>query len=338
MDPQAVARVLAIRSSLCKPAPVSLGFELTHRCNLDCRYCDRHRPLPDEMEHDDIFSTLAGMWRLGMRTVSLDGGEPLLHPDVAEVAEWLVNRRIDVRMNTNGLLVPHRLEVVRHLSKVKISVDGPRAINDAVRGKHAWNRAIEGAIAARDLGVKVELTCVVGRHNASAVTELVDLVARLGFGVVFQPARDSLFVGRHDRVSYALDNLEVRHAFDRIEYLKLRGAPVLNRWSSLRHFRRFPLDTPVPCAAGWINATLDPAGNLFPCGLHSRLNRSHNVVRLGVETAFDRLHRRGCQQCWCARVVEENFAWAGRFDRMLPPVPMRQHPPSMPGQVPCLTR
>ncbi|MBI5532997.1 MAG: radical SAM protein [Deltaproteobacteria bacterium] len=335
MDPKAALRVLAIRSSLSKPAPVSLGYELTHRCNLDCKYCDRHTPLPDEMEHDDIFSALAGMLRIGMRSLSLDGGEPLLHPDVAEIVEWLVNRRIEVRMNSNGLLVPTRLEVVRYLSKLKISVDGPRAVNDSVRGKHAWNRAIEGAIAARDLGVQVELTCVVGRHNASTVTSLVELVAQLGFGVIFQPARDSLFVGHHDRVSYALDNLEVRHAFDRIEYLKMRGAPVLNGWSSLRHFRRFPLDTPVPCAAGWINATMDPAGNLYACGLHSRLNRSNNVVRLGVETAFQRLHRRGCQQCWCARVVEENFAWGGRFDQMLPLVPMREHSDSFPPALPC---
>jgi len=31
------------------------------------------------------------------------------------------------------------------------------------------------------------------------------------------------------------------------------------------------------------------------------------------------LSRKGCRQCWCARLVEGNFAWGMRLDRMLPP-------------------
>jgi hypothetical protein len=93
---------------------------------------------------------------------------------------------------------------------------------------------------------------------------------------------------------------------------------VANRWSSLRHFRSFPDETRIPCAAGWINATLDPEGNLHHCGQVNRDGPKHNVIELGVMKAFERLERRGCSQCWCARVVEENWAWGGRLDRMLP--------------------
>lgn len=318
MDPQMIARVLAIRSSLAKPAPLAVGYELTHRCNLDCRYCDRHAPLPHELSRDQSFFALEGLRAMGMRSISLDGGEPLLHPHVAELVDWLVMHGIVVRMNSNGLLVTRRMDVVRRLSKLKISLDGPRAVNDQVRGKNAWNRAIEAAIAARDVGVPVEFTCVIGSHNADRASELIELVGKLGFGVIFQPARESLFVGGHARAGYALANHEIRNALCRIEYHKLHGAPVLNGWSSLRHFRTFPADTPLPCAAGWINATLDPEGNLFHCGLVPRVDRSCNVVRIGVKRAFERLSRQGCSQCWCARVVEENYAWGGRLEMMVP--------------------
>jgi len=330
MDPQMITRVLAIRTSLSKPAPLAVGYELTHRCNLDCRYCDRHAPLAHELGHDDIFAALEGLRRIGMRSISLDGGEPLLHPHVAEIVDWLVAHGIVVRMNSNGLLVTSRLDVVRRLAKLKISLDGPKAVNDSVRGRHAWNRAVEAAIAARDVGVPVEFTCVVGRHNASSASDLIELVGKLGFGVVFQPARESLFVGGHERAGYALANHEVRNALCRIEYHKLHGGPVLNGWSSLRHFRTFPADTALPCAAGWINATLDPEGNLFHCGLVPRHDRSNNIVRLGAEKAFRCLSRQGCSQCWCARVVEENYAWGGRLDQMIPPLrgieAPRRHP------------
>ena len=52
-----------------------------------------------------------------------------------------------------------------------------------------------------------------------------------------------------------------------------------------------------------------------------RRDRSNNVVRLGAEEAFRRLSRQPCAQCWCARVVEENYAWGGRFEQSLPMSP-----------------
>ena len=81
--------------------------------------------------------------------------------------------------------------------------------------------------------------------------------------------------------------------------------------------------------AGWINATMDPEGNLFHCGQVDRSDKSNNVVKLGAEQAFRRLRRVGCTQCWCARVVEENYAWGGRFDKSLPlaaPFPLADVP------------
>ena len=74
----------------------------------------------------------------------------------------------------------------------------------------------------------------------------------------------------------------------------------------------------MPCAAGWINATLDPEGVLYHCGQVSRADRSNNVVTLGAQAAFERLERTGCPQCWCARVVEENYLWGGYLGQFLP--------------------
>jgi len=224
------------------------------------------------------------------------------------------------RMNTNGILVRRRRDVVQKLSKVKISLDGPLAIHDAVRGERAFERAVDGAVVARDAGVPVEFTCVVGRHNAHAIDEIVDVVSALDFGVIFQPARDSLFLdGEAGPGSpFRLDTDAIRAAFARVAHHKRSGAKVLNGWASLRHFQGFPNDVPIPCAAGMINATLDPEGNLYHCGQVSRRDKTNNVVRLGAEEAFRRLTRGGCSQCWCARVVEENYAWGGRFDMALP--------------------
>lgn len=304
------------------PAPLSVGFEITHLCNLECSYCDRHTPLPNEMSLEQILVTLDGFYAMGMRHISLDGGEPLAHKHIERVVDWLVGRGdVRVYMNTNGILVPRKIDVVRKLSKVKISLDGPAAQHDGMRGARAHERAIKGALAAREAGVGVEFTCVVGKHNADHLDELLDHVQSLGFSIIFQPARNSLFLDtQRDGAWFVPEARQIQAAFDRIEQRKRQGAPVANHWSSLRHFRKYPGDAEIPCAAGWINVTLDPEGNLYHCGQVNRDDRSNNVLKLGVREAFRRLTREPCAQCWCARVVEENYAWGGRFDRMVPPL------------------
>jgi MoaA/NifB/PqqE/SkfB family radical SAM enzyme len=327
-----LARTLAARAGW-SAIPLSIGFELTHRCNLACHYCDRHTKGPREMTREQILVALAELVALGMRRISLDGGEPLTHPDVDEIVDFLVRREVEVFMNTNGILVPRRMRTVSRLAKVKISLDGPPSAHDAMRGAGSFEKAVRGAEAARSAGVATELTCVLGAHNADHVDELLDWVETRGFRIVFQPARNSLFLDSdRDGTDFVLEPERLKAALGRVEARKRRSLAVANRWSSLRHFRSFPDDAPIPCAAGWINATLDPEGNLRHCGQVSRSGPAHNVVALGVKKAFERLERRGCSQCWCARVVEENWAWGGRVDRMLPPLdepraarPRRRH-------------
>ena len=228
-------------------------------------------------------------------------------------------------MHTNGILVPKKIDVVRKLSRAKISLDGPRGPHDAMRGTGSFDRAIDGAKAAQDVGIPVEFTCIVGRHNADAIESLMEIAADLKIPVVFQPALNSLFLETaRDGSPWQLDVQSIRMAFARIEQFKRRGAVVGNAWSSLRHFRSFPEDTTPPCAAGWVMATMDPEGALFPCGQVNRGDRSNNVVRLGAARAFAGLSRKGCSQCWCARLVEGNYAWGMRVDRMLPPLIMPQ--------------
>jgi MoaA/NifB/PqqE/SkfB family radical SAM enzyme len=321
MQTSSIVRLAAARAGL-RPVPLSLGFELTHLCNLSCRYCDRHTPLPNEMRRADVLRVLAEFYSLGTRHVSLDGGEPLAHGDIDEIVRFLCALGVRVYMNTNGILIPKKLATVKLLTKVKISLDGPPERHDAMRGAGSFERAVRGAVAARDAGVGVELTCVVGIHNADHLDALVAWVEHLGFSIVFQPARNSLFLDNsRDGSSFQLDGDRLQATFARIEQLKEKSAAVGNRWSSLRHFRHFPDDTTLPCAAGWINATLDPEGYLFHCALVSRSEKRHNVLELGAREAFARLTRRGCGQCWCARVVEENYAWGGRFDTLAPARP-----------------
>ena len=305
---------------LAKPAPIAVGFELTHLCNLNCSYCDRHTRLPNEMTLEQILAALQGFQELGMREISLDGGEALAHPHIEEIVDWLAERKIVIRLNTNGILVRRKANLVRKMQKLKISLDGPPAIHDALRGKRSFEWALDAVAVANALSVPVELTCTLGQHNAHTVNEVIAIAESVRAKIIFQPVRPSLFQEHMGPAAYlALQPSEAAAVFAEIESHKRAGRAVLNHWASLRHFTKYPEDRSLPCAAGWINVTLDPEGCLFHCGQVSRADKSNNVVTLGVKAAFERLRRTGCSQCWCARVVEENYAWGGRFDRFVAP-------------------
>jgi MoaA/NifB/PqqE/SkfB family radical SAM enzyme len=319
--PSVIAKGFVARLGI-KPYPLSLTYELSWRCNLSCSYCDRHTPMKKELGREEIFKALSEMHALGMRITNLDGGEALLHRNIDEIVEWLTQKGVTVTMHSNGILIPNKIETVRKLSTVKISLDGPRENHDAMRGTGSFDKAITGAKAAKAVGVEVAFTCTLGTHNIKTIDTLIAMAEELDIPVIFQPAMNSLFLETdRDGSAWQLDAQTMRSAFAHVEQIKWRGSRAVgNAWSSLRHFRTFPQDTKPPCAAGWVMATMDPEGVLFPCGQLNRSDRSNNVARLGAAAAFRNLNRDGCSQCWCARLVEGNYEWGMRVDRMLPPL------------------
>ena len=299
-----------------RPVPLILEYELTHLCNLRCTYCDRHTPQPGELTTEQIFQVLEEFRALGTRNFSLDGGEPLAHPAFDAIVAWLGERGLRVHVNSNGSLVKRHLSALRRVKLLKISLDGPAKEHDAMRGEGAFERARRGVFAARAAGIPVELRCVIGSHNHRQIDALVDLIEswKLGVGIMFQPARASLFAGGEGGQPWLLQRQDTARAFERVEALKRAGRAIKNRWGSLQHFRSFPKDVELPCAAGWIKATMDPSGNLYHCGMVPRVKAPRrNVVQVGARAAFAALPREGCAQCWCARAVEGNQAWGGKL-------------------------
>jgi len=323
MSIQTAMQLMAARAQL-RRVPLILEYELTHLCNLRCSYCDRHTPQPGELTEAQIFQVLEEFHALGTRYVSLDGGEPLAHPAFDAIVAWLDERGMRIHVNSNGSLVRRHLDALRRVRLLKISLDGPPSAHDEMRGDGAFERARRGIFAAREAGIAVELRCVIGAHNHRQVDALLDLIEswKLGLGIMFQPARSSLFSGAEGSQPWLLQRSDVARALQRIEARKRAGSPVANRWGSLRHFRSFPRDTELPCAAGWIKATLDPSGNLYHCGMIARVpDPRRNVIQVGARAAFAALVPEGCGQCWCARAVEGNQAWGGKLISLLRPPP-----------------
>ncbi len=196
---------------LKRPTPLQIVFEVTHLCNLVCEYCDRHTPLPNELKLPEVVEVIRDFVELGMVGMTLDGGDPLVRRDIGDIIDELARLDVRIVINTNGVLIPAKLGSVEKAALVNVSLDGPEAYHDSMRGSGSFEKAVRGIRAARNAGVTVQLRCTVHKANIRSVPELLQLAETLDSPIMFQPALNSLFLATdRDGSLGALDPSESR--------------------------------------------------------------------------------------------------------------------------------
>jgi Fe-coproporphyrin III synthase len=181
--------------------PTNLAMVLTLRCNLNCVMC---RQIRSDHEVPQNRSWYDGQQELPLQTwidfldqtksflpwLYLTGGEPLVYPHFRELVTAARQRRLTVHLQTNGTLLNQVAEflVKEGVVAVSISLDGPPAIHDTIRGvKGTFTRVAKGVgalLAARkNLGRPnpiVSFNCTISKGNLDYLADMVPLAAELG--------------------------------------------------------------------------------------------------------------------------------------------------------------
>lgn len=150
-----------ILDQLDRPLGV-LRLSLTSRCNLACTYC-----LPDSIEPPGLLSTtnrvaiITAAVKLGVRSLKLTGGEPLLNPElealIRAVKHLRQNGLEEITLTTNGvLLTADRARGLKAagLDRISISLDGTTGAAVAkmagLKDENAGKQTLEKVFAAID--------------------------------------------------------------------------------------------------------------------------------------------------------------------------------------------
>jgi len=114
--------------------PLLVELEPLYQCNLACAGCGKiqhpehvlRRRMPVEVAVDAIEESGAPM-------VSIAGGEPLIHPEIEEIAGELVRRRKYVYLCTNAILMERKLDRFEPSPRFAwaVHLDGLRERHDA---------------------------------------------------------------------------------------------------------------------------------------------------------------------------------------------------------------
>ena len=158
-------------------------WNMTRRCNLKCIHCyssSTDIDYPNELSTQEGKKIIDDLAQFGSPVILFSGGEPLLRPDLLELAQYAVDRKMRAVLSTNGTLITKEIAAKLQkigLSYVGVSLDGLEKTHDRFRGKKgAFAQAIQGIRNCRQAGIKVGIRFTVNKHNLPDVAAMFDLL------------------------------------------------------------------------------------------------------------------------------------------------------------------
>jgi hopanoid biosynthesis associated radical SAM protein HpnH len=215
-----ISQMLAVASYVMKQKaagrkryPLVLMLEPLFRCNLACAGCGKiqypSRILKQHLSPDQCFRAAE---ECGAPMVSIPGGEPLLHPQIAEIVEGLIRRGKYVYLCTNALILKEKLGsfTPSKYFTVNVHLDGRRNFHDRSVGREGvYDIAVEAIAEALLRGFRVTTNTTL-YNDADPINvraffdEMMDLGVEgmtLSPGYCYERAPDQQqFLGRNETV------------------------------------------------------------------------------------------------------------------------------------------
>jgi radical SAM protein with 4Fe4S-binding SPASM domain len=171
--------------------PHTISWNLTRRCNLRCAHCYleadfRAGHITDELSTRDCFDLVTQIAEVNPGALLiLTGGEPLLRPDIFDVAGCAATHKLLVVVATNGTAVDPanaRRMASAGIKGVGLSLHSERAEgHDRFTGvPGSWQAALGAAEVLREVGMEVVVQTSAMSWNCEEIPRVVALAHKLG--------------------------------------------------------------------------------------------------------------------------------------------------------------
>ena len=131
----------------------------TKTCNLECIHCyasAKKSKFPGELTTEEARAMIDDLADFKVPALLMSGGEPLVRPDIIDLAQYATSKGIRVTFSTNGILITDekaaKLEEIG-VTYCGISVDGSEPRHDVMRAKKgAFQETLKGIRNCRKPG------------------------------------------------------------------------------------------------------------------------------------------------------------------------------------------
>jgi len=285
--------------------PLLFSYYVTHRCELNCRYCcdgdgKRFKEDPIQELSTKEVKKVISILRGATDTLDITGGEPMIREDLEEILSFACQIGFRTVLNTKGIGIDHRPDLMRYTSVLVLSLDtlDPCVLSAIVgRPQHISERIIEAFYFAlskrKETGTKLVLSVVATPSNLGEATKLLRFASEHSIAFHISPEIIGTTVNPELRDNVHYDEMMSEVMETKINYSGILGVPAyLKRIRDFGAFRCHPLLMP----------TIRPDGRMYyPC-LESK-RAEINLLEAGnyhkaLRTARDRCgHLPACRDC-----------------------------------------
>ncbi|MFO7677237.1 MAG: radical SAM protein [Thermoplasmatota archaeon] len=105
--------------------PFYASFKVTHKCSLQCKFCNVWMEKTKDLSKQKIFKVLDELANSSIIVLSLEGGDPLMRKDLGEILEYAYTKPFYLFFTTNGDLLDKRPmnEYGKYIDYLHISID-----------------------------------------------------------------------------------------------------------------------------------------------------------------------------------------------------------------------
>ena len=305
------ARDMRFVSGLLRKRPFNVLVQVTNRCNMRCSFCDFWpNGIAPKLEltladYQRIASELA---QTGCFLVSVEGGEPLLRPDIVDIVQAFSKDHLPVLYTNGWFMTPEKARALfaAGVTQVGVSIDFPDAARHDQKRRlagtfeRAWQAIAMLRAAAPHGGAQVHVMSIVMQENLNDLETLLQMSASQGVGHCITLLSTDGF-RRGKSVDDQLPQLE-----------SSLSAKLLDLWQRYPHLRTFRdylehmdnflhKENMPTCHAGEQSFNIDHQGNVSPC--IERIDSMVGNVReqsmpdlIAKMQGLDAVAK--CQDCW----------------------------------------
>jgi MoaA/NifB/PqqE/SkfB family radical SAM enzyme len=289
---------LATLSRLFDQRALYCQLIVTRRCNLSCGYCNEFdkisQPVPVDVLKQRIDHLTA---ELGVTIMDFLGGEPLMHPQIAELVRYAKSRGCWTNIITNGLLLSaDRVQQLNAagLDSLCVSIDRINPTAFTHKGIRPLRKRLR--MLRETAKFQIETNTVLCEETVDEFEALVTELKQLGF-----PVRCGL---RHYQGKYTLnETLRTKFEWFNANFRHWRIAPMLD----LHRARQANRPANWKCTGGYKFLYVDEFGTVKACS-QVALPRAVNVLELKrVQLRENNQHKPCERDCGVSCVIQTSL-------------------------------
>jgi radical SAM protein with 4Fe4S-binding SPASM domain len=245
--------------------PLSAHLDITWRCNELCVHCYLDHDGDGEMSTDEIKNVLRQLAESGTFFLSISGGEPFLRRDCFEILEYARSLGFNVKLKTNAVMIGLKeAEKLKKLGieQIQISIYSHRPeIHDAItKLPGSLRRSLEAIKRLKAAGLKVSISNVLMKHNATDARSVQRLATELGVTFAIDPTITPMLNGDRSILDLNIPTDILKDVMHSEEFV----GNVEEFCSSTSTVDKEFLDG-YSCSAGHTLAYISPFGDVYPC-------------------------------------------------------------------------